>query len=103
MGYHSIQKAIHLLEKQLEKNPDKLDWYWLSRNPNVIHLLEKNPEKINWSGLSQNPNAIHLLEKNPGKISWYWLSSNPSIFEIDQEQYKKDLKGCCASALTIRR
>jgi len=32
----------------LEKYPDKINWYFLSGNPNAIHLLEKNLNKINW-------------------------------------------------------
>ncbi len=39
----------------------KVDWTYLSRNLNAIHLLEKYPEKIYWNQLSCNPNAIHLL------------------------------------------
>jgi hypothetical protein len=31
-------------------------------------------EKIDWGYLSENPNAIHLLEKNPKKIDWRYLS-----------------------------
>ena len=31
-------------------------------------------DKINWSWLSKNPNAIHLLEKNMNNINWYNLS-----------------------------
>ena len=39
-------------------------------NPNAIHLLEKNPDKINWYLLSINPNAMSLLLKsNLRKIS----------------------------------
>jgi len=34
---------------------DKIDWFWLSKNTNAIHLLEKNMDKINWSMLSGNP------------------------------------------------
>ena len=70
--------AIHLLEK----NPDKINWCYLSGNPNAIPLLEKNQDKIDWEYLSRNPNAIPLLEKNQDKIDWYELSKNPSIFEI---------------------
>ena len=40
---------------------DELEWYYLSSNPNALHLLEQNPDKINWNYLSRNPNAIHLL------------------------------------------
>ena len=43
---------------------DKIDWEWLSENPNAIDLLEKNMDKINWQSLSLNPNAIDLLEMN---------------------------------------
>ena len=62
---------MHLLEKNL----DKIDWDWLSANPNAIPLLEKNQKKIYWNYLSLNPNAIPLLEKNQEKIL-------DSIFEI---------------------
>ena len=40
-----------------------------------------NPEKINWGYLSRNPNAIDLLEKNPDKIDWDMFSKNPSILK----------------------
>jgi hypothetical protein len=75
----------------LEQNQDKIDWDWLSANPNAIHLLEQNPDKINWYWLSLNPNAIHLLEKNPYKIDWYWLSKNTNaIHLLEQNQDKID-------------
>ena len=57
----------------------------------TIYFLEKNPDKIDWSFLSENPAAIHLLEKNPDKINWYMLSSNPAIFEIDIKEYKEKI------------
>jgi hypothetical protein len=49
---------------------DKIDWMWLSENPNAISVLEQNPEKINWTWLSKNPNAIHLLGNNKHRINW---------------------------------
>ena len=52
-------------------------------NPNAIHLLEKNPDKIVWYWLSMNPSAIYLLEKNPEKIDWESIYKNPAIFGID--------------------
>ena len=69
-------------------DPNKLNWYALSEslNPNVISLLEKYPEKISWFWLSKNPNAMHILEKNQQKLdrsSWSFISDNPSMFEID--------------------
>ena len=42
----------------LEANQDKIDWLYLARNPDAIHLLEA---KIKMN-LSPNPNAISLLE-----------------------------------------
>jgi len=98
----------------LEKNPDKICWGTLSENPSAISILEKNLDKINWNCFSGNPAAISILEKNINKIDWYFLSGNfaaiplleknrekitnwssifrnPNIFEIDIEQYKKDL------------
>ena len=41
----------------------------------LYHLLEKNLDKINWNYLSKNPNAIHLLEQNLDKIDWDNLST----------------------------
>ena len=76
-------KAIHILEKNL----DKVDWLQLSRNPNdrAVNLLLENQDRIDWHGLVLNPNirALKFLEKNPGKIDWYWLSRNPCLFELD--------------------
>jgi hypothetical protein len=76
----------------LEKNQDKIDWYWLSENPSAraIALLENNQDKIYWSQLSRNPSAraIALLEKNQDKINWAYLSENPSIFEYDYKGMK---------------
>jgi hypothetical protein len=40
---------------------DKINWDWLSRNPNAILLLERNLDKINWNWLSRNPNAEPFL------------------------------------------
>jgi hypothetical protein len=60
--------------------------------------LEKNLDKIDWDWLSENPNAIHLLEKNLDQIYWDRLSANPSIFEYDYKSmtvrcdiYKEEL------------
>jgi len=62
--------AIHLLEKY----PDKINWKWLSGNPNLLNaislleiVLQHDPDKINWNQLPRNSNslqAIHILEAN---------------------------------------
>ena len=77
--------AIHLLEK----NIDKINWYWLSSNLNAIQILENNKDKINWKNLCSNPNAINLLKENPDKIDWNEISINPAIFELDYNALKK--------------
>ena len=45
--------------------------------------------KIDWYYLSRNPNAIHFLEQNLDKIKWYYLSENPPIFKLDYERLEK--------------
>jgi hypothetical protein len=70
--------AIHLLEA----NMDKVDWDYLSRNPNAIHLLENNPYSINGVCLSLNTNGIRLIEKFPHLINWEYLSINPNAIHI---------------------
>ncbi len=82
-------EAIHLLEQNL----DKIDWSRLSLNPKAIHILEKNLDKIDWVMLSVNPEAIHLiskaLEQNPDKIDWYWLSRNPAAIHLLEQNLDK--------------
>ena len=78
--------AIHLLEQ----NQDKIDWYFLSRNENAIPLLEKNIERIDWDWVSCMPSAIELLKKHKDKVQWNWLSSNPFIMEYDYEGMKRE-------------
>ena len=65
-------------------NINKLDWNYLSENPNAIEFLERNPDKINWSNLSSNINnrAIEILLQNQDKIIWetlYWNENNLAI------------------------
>ncbi len=81
-----------------ETNPHyKINWDWLSSNPEALNLLEANPDKINWEWLSQNPNTSILnallkpVAHEPDKINWWRLSENPGIFEIDIKQYKIDI------------
>ena len=79
--------AIHLIERQLAEEPEEIDWRNLSENPNAVPILERqlseDPKKIHSITLSCNPNAIHLLEKHPEQINWCWLSTNPAIFTYD--------------------
>ena len=42
--------------------------------------------------MNPNSDAIKLLEQNPHKINWYELSRNPSIFELDKDDMKLQIK-----------
>jgi len=61
----------------------------------AIPILEKNPDKINWYCLSSNPNGIPLIEKYPDKINYLLkldydnFSVNLPIFEIDYDAIEK--------------
>ena len=44
------------LNNIIQENIDKLNWKYLSKNPNAIHLLEENLDKIDWNELSLNTN-----------------------------------------------
>ena len=87
---------------------EKLNWTFLSINPNAIELLKANLKKIDWKLLSSNPNpnAIELLkskinEKNEmseddyydldksNKINWNLLSVNPNAIELLRENPDK--------------
>jgi hypothetical protein len=88
---------------------DKLNWEYLSENPNVIDLLrdridfeksltqdeyKKLPSKINWSSLCRNSDigAIYLLQENYDKIDWSVLSSNPNAIHLLEDRVKYQLK-----------
>jgi hypothetical protein len=76
----------------LEQNQDKIDWEYLTLNPNAIHLLEQNQDKIDWLYLNINPNAIHLFEQNKDRIIWLYFSSNPNIFTYDNDDLNEQLE-----------
>ncbi len=42
---------------------NRVNWNFLSRNPNAIHLLENNQDRIDWRALSGNPNAIDIISR----------------------------------------
>ncbi len=98
--------AIHLLRQ----NPDKIYWRTLSTNPNIMALLETNVDKIDWNNLSVNPSAIYLLQKNQDKINWNLIFSNPMVFEINYtllqhriEPFKEELIAKCVHPTCLVR
>ena len=80
--YKTIFKIKYKLKDWIP--PEKLDWVYLSANPNAIEMLKANPNKIHKMGLSRNTNdeAIELLNAYPNKIDWWVLSSNPTAIEL---------------------
>jgi hypothetical protein len=81
--YKTIFKIKYKLKDWIPQK--KLDWKYLSANPNAIELLKANPEKIDWGWLSANPSqyAIELLKANPDEIQMPYLSSNPNPYAIE--------------------
>ena len=101
-------KAIDLLKERVayenrlgleeyNKLSNKVDWEYLSMNPNAIELLRANPSKIDWRALSKNPKAIELLKERVeyenglgleeynkllNRINWLSLSKNPNAIEL---------------------
>ena len=81
--YKTIFKIKYKLKDWIP--PKKLDWKYLSANPNAIELLKENPQKINWEGLSANSSqyAIEMLKAYPKKIDWFYLSTNQNPYAIE--------------------
>ena len=95
--FAEILPTKYVLLDWIDEN--KLDWTFLSRNPNAIDLLENNQDKVDWSELSSNHNAIDLIKERieyensltkeeyndlyfEDKINWYNLSKNPNAIEL---------------------
>jgi hypothetical protein len=85
--------------KYLEKNPDKQNWYALSKNENAVEILKKEmikkKSKIIWRELSGNPNSEILiyLKNNPSKINLNSLynNRNPDVLNftgLDKNKWK---------------
>jgi hypothetical protein len=81
--YKTIFKIKYKLKDWIPQK--KLDWKYLSANPNAIELLKANPQKINWEGLSANSSqyAIEMLKAYPKKIDWFYLSTNQNPYAIE--------------------
>ena len=72
---------------------NKLEWFYLSTNPNAIKLLQENQNKINWCLLSLNNNEIELLRENQDKICWNSISANKNAISLLSEKIKKKSTG----------
>ena len=114
--YKTIFKLKYKLKDWIPS--EKLDWGWLSANPNAIDLLNANPDNIKWKmlventnpraielikenqdninwminwrrSLSRNPAAIDMLKAHPNDIDWKMLSSNPAAIELLKQNKTK--------------
>ena len=48
-----------------------------------MKLVDWVKPRINWNYLSSNPNAVRLLEQNIDKVNWKTIWANQNIFEMD--------------------
>ena len=82
------------------KYTDKLDWDYISRNPNIsMRIIEKYSDKPwNWSYISWNPNiAMEFIEKHPNK-PWDWYGISRDTFNYEKELFiEKRMKEYLAS------
>lgn len=103
---------INIIQEELKYPNNKINWQYLSLNPNALSILEKNKDKIDYdrltqntnpkavamviklyektnnprliSMLSNNPSAIYFLEKYQTKVNYERLAENPGIFIEDK-------------------
>jgi hypothetical protein len=86
-----IEYEKGLSEEEYKRLHNKISWYSLSKNPNVIELLKENPDKIDWGCLlrNSNPEAFELLKQNPDKIEWRYLEKNKQCIELMKSYREK--------------
>ena len=108
-----VEELLKISKNELRKGIpiEKLDWYYLSLNPNAIDLIRERIEiekklsddeydrlsfksKVSWDNLSSNPasEAVELLEENYDKINWDFLSNNPKAIHLLEGRVKYQLK-----------
>jgi hypothetical protein len=99
---YNEEKAMNPIDLFNLEKFRKINWEFLSANPNAIELLRENPKKIDWKQLSANPNAIELLKANPNEIDWKVLSANPNAIELLRaKKYRIDWKQLSANPNAI--
>ena len=68
-------------------NINKLNFYCLFENKNVLELLEEDKNDNYWNYLSLNSSEINYMENNIDKINWYYLSKNKNSINILDNRY----------------
>jgi hypothetical protein len=108
-----VEELLKISKNELRKGIpiEKLNWFYLSENPNAIDLIRERIEiekklsddeydrlsfksKVSWDNLSSNTasDAIELLEENYDKINWDFLSNNPKAIHLLEGRVKYQLK-----------
>jgi len=94
------ENAIKIIENEYKRKTNRLNWKYISKNSNAIHLIKKKikeeedipieilnkintKQKISWRWLSTNKNAIDILKTNLIKIDWEFISENSNKKVID--------------------
>ena len=84
------QIGIYKLKEWI--NIDRLDLFYLSENPNAIHLLEKHPDKIFHSELSTNPEIftfVYDYEKMKSNMKKIRLSHELLMRVLDPDRLER--------------
>lgn len=80
-------------------NKKKVNWQYLSSNPNAIELLKDNLDKIDWFMIAGNKNVVLILKclklndlqiVLENEIHWDYLSSNHGVIPFLVDLYKSN-------------
>ena len=69
------------------KNENKINWEYLSKNPNITwEIVKDNPDKPwDWFGLSRNPNITMEIVKDNLDKDWDWVRLSFHPFKINKQ------------------
>jgi len=72
---------------------EKINWFWLSKNPTAMHILN-DPEYykyISWYDIPCNKNAAKLVENNLHMLDDYWdvICEQPHLISIIEQNMNK--------------
>ena len=86
--YNINSNALEIIISKLKSssfNKDLLAWDILSLNPAAIDifLTKKYSNKINWKYISANPNAFDILRNNQDKIDWKMICKNHNPYILN--------------------
>ena len=73
-----------IFDEDDDPDPQEIDWFELSSNPNAMEFIISNPNEIAWHSLTRNPSAIDFLRQNLDCIDWDYnnLHKNPNAADL---------------------